>query len=52
VFDETIEHEAKNETDALRLILIYDLWHPDLSPAERETITAAVSAAAFPVGAL
>jgi aspartyl/asparaginyl beta-hydroxylase (cupin superfamily) len=52
VFDDTIEHEAKNETDRLRVILIFDLWHPDLSPAEREAIQAAVAAAAFPVGAL
>lgn len=52
VFDDTIEHEAKNATDALRVILIFDIWHPDLSPAERTAITAAVSAAAFPVGAL
>ena len=52
VFDDTIEHEAKNVTDALRVILIFDLWHPDLSPAERAAIGAAVSAAAFPVGAL
>lgn len=52
VFDDTIEHEAKNETDHLRVILIFDLWHPDLSPAERIAIQAAVSAAAFPVGAL
>jgi aspartyl/asparaginyl beta-hydroxylase (cupin superfamily) len=52
VFDDTIEHEAQNETDQLRVILIFDLWHPDLSPAEREAISAAVSAAAFTVGAL
>lgn len=52
VFDDTIEHEAKNETDRLRVILIFDLWHPDLSPAEREAISAAVGAAAMPVGAL
>jgi aspartyl/asparaginyl beta-hydroxylase (cupin superfamily) len=52
VFDDTIEHEAKNETDALRVILIFDIWHPDLSPAERAAITAAVATAAFPVGAL
>ncbi len=52
VFDDTIEHEAKNETDALRVILIFDIWHPDLSPAEREAIAAAVGAAAMPVGAL
>jgi aspartyl/asparaginyl beta-hydroxylase (cupin superfamily) len=52
VFDDTIEHEARNETDALRVILIFDLWHPDLSPAERKAIAASVSAAAMPVGAL
>jgi aspartyl/asparaginyl beta-hydroxylase (cupin superfamily) len=52
VFDDTIEHEAQNETDQLRVILIFDLWHPDLSPAEREAITATVAAAAMPVGAL
>jgi aspartyl/asparaginyl beta-hydroxylase (cupin superfamily) len=52
VFDDTIEHEAKNETDRLRVILIFDIWHPDLSPAERAAIEASVAAAAFPVGAL
>jgi aspartyl/asparaginyl beta-hydroxylase (cupin superfamily) len=52
VFDDTIEHEAQNETDQLRVILIFDLWHPDVSPAEREAITATVAAAAMPVGAL
>jgi hypothetical protein len=52
VFDDTIEHEAQNESDALRVILIFDLWHLDLSPAEREAISAAVSPAASPVGAL
>jgi aspartyl/asparaginyl beta-hydroxylase (cupin superfamily) len=52
VFDDTIEHEAQNETDQLRVILIFDLWHPDLSPAEREAITATVAAAAMPFGAL
>ena len=52
VFDDTIEHEAWNDADQMRVILIFDLWHPDLSPAERAAIQAAVSAAAFPVGAL
>lgn len=52
VFDDTIEHEAQNETDQLRVILIFDLWHPDLSPAERDAIAATVAAAAMPVGAL
>ena len=52
VFDVTIEHEAMNETDQLRVIMIFDIWHPDLSPAERAAIAAAVEASAIAVGAL
>ena len=52
VFDDTIEHEAVNETDQLRVIMIFDIWHPDLSPAERKAIAATVGAAAMPAGAL
>lgn len=48
VFDDTIEHEAANESDELRIVMIIDCWHPDLSPAERETISAIVGAAAMP----
>ena len=40
VFDDTIEHEAWNESDKLRVVLIFDVWHPHLSAAERELITA------------
>ena len=51
VFDDTIEHEAMNPTTALRVILIVDTWHPDLSAAEREAV-AAVMAATDPDDAL
>jgi aspartyl/asparaginyl beta-hydroxylase (cupin superfamily)/Tfp pilus assembly protein PilF len=40
VFDDTIEHEAWNDSNQLRVVLIFDIWHPQLSPAERELITA------------
>jgi len=50
VFDDTIEHEAMNGGGALRVILIVDTWHPDLSPAERGAI-GAVMAATDPPGA-
>jgi aspartyl/asparaginyl beta-hydroxylase (cupin superfamily) len=50
VFDDTIEHEALNPSDALRVILIVDTWHPDLSAAERAAV-AAVMAATDPAGA-
>jgi aspartyl/asparaginyl beta-hydroxylase (cupin superfamily) len=44
VFDDTIEHEALNPSDALRVILIVDAWHPDLGPAERAAVTAVMEA--------
>ena len=40
VFDDTIEHEAWNDSDKLRVVLIFDVWHPHLTPAERSMITA------------
>lgn len=42
VFDDTIEHEAWNDSDVLRTVLIFDIWHPDLTPAERTLIGAAM----------
>ena len=51
VFDDTIEHEALNPTGELRVILIIDTWHPDLSAAERDAV-AAVMAATDPDDAL
>ncbi len=41
VFDDTIEHEAWNESDAARAILIFDIWNPLLSAAERDVVRAA-----------
>jgi aspartate beta-hydroxylase len=40
VFDDTIEHEAWNDSDKLRVVLIFDIWHPHLTPPERALITA------------
>jgi aspartyl/asparaginyl beta-hydroxylase (cupin superfamily) len=34
VFDDSLEHEAWNRTASPRIVLIVDLWHPDLSPTE------------------
>ena len=41
VFDDTIEHEAWNDSDTPRAILIFDIWNPFLTPAERDLIRAA-----------
>ncbi len=40
VFDDTIEHEAMNEADATRTILILDVWNPYLNAAERSAVAA------------
>jgi aspartyl/asparaginyl beta-hydroxylase (cupin superfamily) len=39
VFDDTIDHEAWNDSEQLRVVLIFDIWHPQLSAAERALIT-------------
>lgn len=44
VFDDTIEHEASNPTDELRVVFIFDVWHPDLSEVEREAVAALIGA--------
>lgn len=42
VFDDTMEHEAANPTEELRVVLIFDVWHPDLSEPEREAVAALI----------
>ena len=39
VFDDTIEHEAWNDADAMRVILIFDVWNPYLDDGEKRLIT-------------
>lgn len=38
VFDDTITHEAWNRSDQLRVVLIFDVWHPTLSALERQLV--------------
>lgn len=40
LFDDTFEHEAWNESDRLRVILLCDQWRPELGAAERKGIAA------------
>ncbi len=51
VFDDTIEHEAWNNSDQLRVVMIFDIWHPHLNAAEREMITALAASVDKFVGA-
>jgi aspartate beta-hydroxylase len=34
IFDDSFEHELWNRGDRERLVLILDVWHPDLTPSE------------------
>lgn len=38
IFDDSIEHEARNDSDELRVVLIFDVWNPLLSPGERDMV--------------
>lgn len=50
IFDDTIEHEAANDGDRLRVVLIFDVWHPGLSVAERDTVAAVMALDAASAG--
>ncbi len=44
VFDDSIEHEAWNESELPRTILICDIWNPRLNATERALITRVIGA--------
>lgn len=39
IFDDSIEHEAWNEGDSTRVVLLFEIWRPELDAAEREALT-------------
>ncbi|MEO8101842.1 MAG: aspartyl/asparaginyl beta-hydroxylase domain-containing protein [Betaproteobacteria bacterium] len=40
LFDDTMEHEAWNLSDQTRVILLFEIWRPELSAAERRQLCA------------
>lgn len=40
VFDDSIEHEAWNDSDAERIVLLFEIWRPELDAREREEVSA------------
>jgi len=44
-FDDTIEHEAWNDSNELRAILIVDVWNPHLTPGEQDAVVRYYAAA-------
>jgi aspartate beta-hydroxylase len=45
IFDDTIEHEARNDSDELRVVLIFDLWNPLLDTTDRDVVRRLAAAA-------
>ncbi len=43
VFDDSFVHEAWNDSDQTRVVLILDAWNPQLSELERAALSAAIS---------
>ena len=40
LFDDSILHEAWNDSDETRVVLLLEVWHPALAAAERASLTA------------
>lgn len=40
IFDDSFLHSAHNNSDDVRVVLIFSIWHPDLSSQERKAIQA------------
>jgi aspartyl/asparaginyl beta-hydroxylase (cupin superfamily) len=38
VFDDSVEHEAWNGSERLRVVLLFDVWRPELTPLERRLL--------------
>jgi aspartate beta-hydroxylase len=45
VFDDTLEHTARNDSDEIRVVLIFDIWNPLIPVAEREMVRTLATAA-------
>lgn len=46
IFDDTFEHEAWNDSNELRVVLLFEIWRPDLTPEERDLVTVTLASVA------
>ncbi len=44
IFDDTIEHEAWNDSGEIRVVLLFDVWRPELTLEERDLVAATLTA--------
>jgi hypothetical protein len=40
IFDDTIEHEAWNDSNSVRAVLLFEIWRPEISEDEKVALTA------------
>jgi aspartyl/asparaginyl beta-hydroxylase (cupin superfamily) len=40
IFDDSIEHEAWNDSDSVRAVLLFEIWRPEISEDEKVALTA------------
>jgi len=45
IFDDSMEHEALNQSDRQRIILLFEIWRPEIGEADREALTLLLEAA-------
>ena len=45
IFDDSMEHEAWNRSDRQRIILLFEIWRPEIAEADREALTLLLEAA-------
>ena len=49
IFDDSFEHEAWNDSDSVRAVLLFEIWRPELSEDERIALSAMYEAvSAYP----
>jgi aspartate beta-hydroxylase len=46
IFDDSIEHEAWNGSDQQRVVLLFEIWRPELTADERTLVAATLSSVA------
>jgi hypothetical protein len=45
IFDDSMEHEARNQSDHQRIILLFEIWRPEIGESDREALTVLLEAA-------
>ncbi len=45
IFDDSMEHEAWNRSEQQRVILLFEIWRPEISEGDREALTVLLEAA-------